>query len=178
MLGGLSFRDGVSLARTSKEMRNRVLSQLYKNDAHIIQNGEVPFALQWACYFGSKATAEASISAIEAVEGDVAEVVQRQFSKDALHTFAFKRNRDQLLLCSRITWEIDPLPSFYLLNICCLGGHTAIADILIRKGARINGHDGSDITALHSVLNPKVVSISRPFAQASRAEIFQFINHN
>lgn len=161
VLDQMSPEDGVCLALTSKTMRDKTLPEVYRKDACVIENGDVPFALQWACYYGSKATVEASISAIEIVGGDAAEVIQRRFEAGTLHDFTVDRGPLSLFECSGTVGLKEPGPYFRPLDICILRGHTAIADLLIQRGADIACQPGRFNTPLHWVVNPKVVSISR-----------------
>ncbi|KAF4966778.1 hypothetical protein FSARC_5565 [Fusarium sarcochroum] len=158
------YKQLLQFAKTCRALAAQAIPQLYYKDAteslKLTQDQDMPIALQWACWYGVLGTAKSSLEALgrTVTDTDVTQKISQPFNNDNLYHLRYKtvkrRGPSGPAYCY-LHWGSKS----GLLHLACLRGNTAIAKMLMDKGAHPDTPDGKNLPALAYALNEDVAQL-------------------
>ncbi|KAJ4264760.1 hypothetical protein NW762_005003 [Fusarium torreyae] len=149
------YKQLLQFAKACRALAAHAIPQLYYKDA---QDLDMPIALQWACWYGVLGAAKSSLEALARTDTDIAHKISQPFNNDNLYHLRYKtvkRRGPSGPAYGYLHWGSKS----GLLHLACLRGNTAVAKLLMGKGAHPDTADGKKLPALAYALNKDVAQL-------------------
>ncbi|KAM0562649.1 hypothetical protein ACHAPJ_002339 [Fusarium lateritium] len=156
------YKQLLQFAKACRALAAQAIPQLYYKDVveslKLTQDLNMPIALQWACWYGVLGAAKSSLEALARTDTNVTHKISQPFNNDNLYHLRYKtvkRRGPSGPAYGYLHWGSKS----GLLHLACLRGNTAIAKLLLEKGAHPDTGDGKKLPALAYALNKDVAKL-------------------